>query len=191
MSGGITMRESDIDLYDKIVSKDKNSLETLYDRYESLLYSFIYKITQDKQSSEEVLQDVFMKIWNQKAKFDSSKGKMSTWLITISRNLAIDYIRKRKTTSYEYDEERDNIKTDNVPESELITKEEAEQIKGCIDELDAKQQAIVYLFYFKGFNHKEISKTLEIPLGTVKSRLRLSIQHLKHKLKINKKGERK
>ncbi|UTI85862.1 sigma-70 family RNA polymerase sigma factor [Mammaliicoccus sciuri] len=119
------MRESDIDLYDKIVSKDTNSLETLYDRYESLLYSFIYKITQDKQSSEEVLQDVFMKIWNQKAQFDSSKGKMSTWLITISRNLAIDYIRKRKTTPYEYDEERDNIKTDNVPESELITKEEA------------------------------------------------------------------
>lgn len=191
MSGGITMRELDIDLYDKIVSRDTNSLETLYDRYESLLYSFIYKITQDKQSSEEVLQDVFMKIWNQKAQFDSSKGKMSTWLITISRNLAIDYIRKRKTTPYEYDEERDNIKTDNIPESELITKEEAEQIKGCIDELDAKQQAIVYLFYFKGFNHKEISNTLEIPLGTVKSRLRLSIQHLKHKLKINKKGERK
>ncbi|MCD8875103.1 sigma-70 family RNA polymerase sigma factor, partial [Mammaliicoccus sciuri] len=64
------MRESDIELYDKIVSKDTDSLETLYDRYESLLYSFIYKITQDKQSSEEVLQDVFMKIWNQKAKFD-------------------------------------------------------------------------------------------------------------------------
>ena len=60
------MRESDIELYDKIVSKDTDSLETLYDRYESLLYSFIYKITQDKQSSEEVLQDVFMKIWNQK-----------------------------------------------------------------------------------------------------------------------------
>ncbi|PSC77290.1 RNA polymerase subunit sigma, partial [Mammaliicoccus sciuri] len=137
------MRESDIELYDKIVSKDTDSLETLYDRYESLLYSFIYKITQDKQSSEEVLQDVFMKIWNQKAKFDSSKGKMSTWLITISRNLAIDYIRKRKTTSYEYDEERDNLKTDNVPESELITKKEANRIKECIIDLKPSKQLLL------------------------------------------------
>ncbi|MCD8875398.1 sigma-70 family RNA polymerase sigma factor, partial [Mammaliicoccus sciuri] len=64
------MRQSDIDIYDRILSKDAGGLEILYDRYESLLYSFIYKITQDKQSSEEVLQDVFMKIWNQKAKFD-------------------------------------------------------------------------------------------------------------------------
>ncbi|SUM50702.1 Sigma-K factor [Mammaliicoccus lentus] len=86
------MEESDVEVYGKIIDKDANSLEILYDRYESLLYNFIYKITQDKQSSEEVLQDVFMKIWNQKARFDSSKGKMSTWLITISRNLAIDYI---------------------------------------------------------------------------------------------------
>ncbi len=142
------MVESDVEVYDKIISKDANSLEILYDRYESLLYNFIYKITQDKQSSEEVLQDVFMKIWNQKARFDSSKGKMSTWLITISRNLAIDYIRSSKTSSYEYDEERDNLKADNVPESELITKEQSEQIKECIDELDEKQQIILHLFYF-------------------------------------------
>lgn len=183
------MEESDVEVYGKIISKDANSLEILYDRYESLLYNFIYKITQDKQSSEEVLQDVFMKIWNQKARFDSSKGKMSTWLITISRNLAIDYIRKRKMSAYEYDEERDNLTADNVPESELITKEQSEQIKEYIDELDGRQQIILYLFYFKGCNHKEISQKLEIPLGTVKSRLRLSIQHLKHKFKNNKKGE--
>lgn len=60
------MEESDVEVYGKIIAKDANSLEILYDRYESLLYNFIYKITQDKQSSEEVLQDVFMKIWNQK-----------------------------------------------------------------------------------------------------------------------------
>lgn len=135
---GVTMEESDVEVYGKIIDKDANSLEILYDRYESLLYNFIYKITQDKQSSEEVLQDVFMKIWNQKARFDSSKGKMSTWLITISRNLAIDYIRRTKMSAYEYDEERDNLKADNVPESELITKEQSEQIKECIDELDEK-----------------------------------------------------
>ena len=140
------MEESDVEVYGKIIAKDANSLEILYDRYESLLYNFIYKITQDKQSSEEVLQDVFMKIWNQKARFDSSKGKMSTWLITISRNLAIDYIRRTKMSAYEYDEERDNLKADNVPESELITKEQSEQIKECIDELDEKQQIILYLF---------------------------------------------
>lgn len=143
---GVTMEESDVEVYGKIIDKDANSLEILYDRYESLLYNFIYKITQDKQSSEEVLQDVFMKIWNQKARFDSSKGKMSTWLITISRNLAIDYIRRTKMSAYEYDEERDNLKADNVPESELITKEQSEQIKECIDELDEKQQIILYLF---------------------------------------------
>ncbi len=75
------MEESDVEVYGKIIAKDANSLEILYDRYESLLYNFIYKITQDKQSSEEVLQDVFMKIWNQKARFDSSKGKCQHGLL--------------------------------------------------------------------------------------------------------------
>ena len=91
------------DLYKMIVeTNDSKSLEILYDRYESLLFNLAYKITQDVQSSEEVLQDVFMKIWNKKAIFNPEKGKLSTWLITLCRNRSIDAIRKKKIIDFTF-----------------------------------------------------------------------------------------
>ncbi|MDW5471669.1 RNA polymerase sigma factor [Staphylococcus equorum] len=89
------------ELYKMIFERDDSKiLELLYERYESLLFNLAYKITQDAKSSEEVLQDVFMKIWNKKAIFNTGKGKLSTWLITLCRNKAIDIIRKKKLRDF-------------------------------------------------------------------------------------------
>lgn len=171
------------ELYRMIIEKkDSACLEMLYDRYESLLYNLAYNITQDKQSSEEVLQDIFMKIWHQKAIFKPEKGKLSTWLITLCRNRAIDILRKRKDIESSFDEAFHSIEADSLPEYDLLDKECSEELQKIISYLSKDQQKIIALFYFKGLSQQEIADKLKTPLGTVKSRLRLSIQHLSHYL---------
>lgn len=172
------------DLYKMIVeTNDSKSLEILYDRYESLLFNLAYKITQDVQSSEEVLQDVFMKIWNKKAIFNPKKGKLSTWLITLCRNRSIDAIRKKKIIESQFDEDFQGIQSDSLPEYDLLSKEVSEEINKRISLLNKDQQKIISLFYYKGLSQQEIASNLNIPLGTVKSRMRLSIQHLNNYFK--------
>ena len=137
------------DLYKMVLeTNDSKSLEILYDRYESLLFNLAYKITQDVQSSAEVLQDVFMKIWNKKA-IEDFQG----------------------------------IQTDSLPEYDLLSKEVSEEINKRISFLNKDQQKIISLFYYKGLSQQEIASKLNIPLGTVKSRMRLSIQHLNNYFK--------
>ncbi|MDG0822498.1 MAG: sigma-70 family RNA polymerase sigma factor [Staphylococcus equorum] len=179
------------DLYRSIIDKkDSESLEILYDRYESLLFNLAYKITKDVQSSEEVLQDVFMKIWNQKAIFKPNKGKMSTWLITLCRNKSIDMLRKNKHIENEFDEDFQGIQNDHLPEYDLLDKEVSEEIKKMISLLNKDQQKIIYLFYYKGLSQQEIADKLQTPLGTVKSRMRLSIKHLNDYSKKHLRRER-
>jgi RNA polymerase sigma factor (sigma-70 family) len=181
--GGERMLDEN-ELYQLIVEhKDSASLEKLYDRYESLLYNLAYKITQDQQSSEEVLQDIFMKIWHQKAIFKPEKGKLSTWLITLCRNRAIDILRQRKDIERSFDEEFHGIETNSPPEYDLLDKECSEELQKIISYLSKDQQTIISLFYFKGLSQQEIADKLKMPLGTVKSRLRLSIKHLNDYLK--------
>ncbi|MCE5008511.1 RNA polymerase sigma factor [Staphylococcus equorum] len=172
------------DLYKMVLeTNDSKSLEILYDRYESLLFNLAYKITQDVQSSEEVLQDVFMKIWNKKAIFNPEKGKLSTWLITLCRNRSIDAIRKKKNIESQFDEDFQGIQTDSLPEYDLLSKEVSEEINKRISFLNKDQQKIISLFYYKGLSQQEIASKLNIPLGTVKSRMRVSIQHLNNYFK--------
>ncbi|MCY1039232.1 sigma-70 family RNA polymerase sigma factor [Staphylococcus nepalensis] len=172
------------DLYKMIVEKrDSKCLEILYDRYESVLFNLAYKITQDKQSSEEILQDIFMKIWHQKANFKPERGKLSTWLITLCRNGAIDIVRKRKVVESQFDETFQGIQTSSLPEYDLLDKECSEEIQKMLSYLNKDQQKIISLFYYKGLSQQEIADKLKMPLGTVKSRLRLSIQHLNNYIK--------
>lgn len=172
------------DLYKMIVEKrDSKCLEILYDRYESVLFNLAYKITQDKQSSEEILQDIFMKIWHQKAIFKPEMGKLSTWLITLCRNGAIDIVRKRKVVESQFDETFQGIQTSSLPEYDLLDKECSEEIQKMLSYLNKDQQKIISLFYYKGLSQQEIADKLKMPLGTVKSRLRLSIQHLNNYIK--------
>ncbi|MDT3959911.1 sigma-70 family RNA polymerase sigma factor [Staphylococcus kloosii] len=179
------------ELYQMIIEhKDSASLEKLYDRYESLLYNLAYKITQDQQSSEEVLQDIFMKIWHQKAIFKPEKGKLSTWLITLCRNRAIDILRQRKDVERSFDEAFHGIETNSLPEYDLLDKECSEELQKIISYLSKEQQTIIALFYFKGLSQQEIADKLTMPIGTVKSRLRLSIKHLNDYLKTILRRER-
>ncbi|MGD6818096.1 RNA polymerase sigma factor [Metabacillus sp. 113a] len=174
------VEKNDAELYERLAAKDKQAFETLYDRYEKLLFSFAYKITKDHGLAEEVMQDVFVKLWNGTHAFDSKKGKFSSWLLTITRNKAIDMIRKyAKHEHYEL-QDKDALISDEKPVDIMAEwNEEKEGIRKAVANLNPDQQKVIDLFYFKGFSQQNISEKCGIPLGTVKGRIRLALKHLR------------
>ena len=186
------MTWTDTELYEGLRAGDKACLEMLYRKYEKLLYSYAYKMTSSHERSEEVVQDVFMKVWQKKGAYDENKGKLSTWLITITRNYAIDISRRKKIDTYEYDE-RDDVNPDsdhfNSPvEKQAEHHEDREIINKAMQKLNEEQQRIVTLFYFKAYSQSQIAEALDVPLGTVKSRLRLALGHLRENMDPARKG---
>ncbi|SDJ16143.1 RNA polymerase sigma factor [Salimicrobium halophilum] len=183
------MSTQDEELYRRVLHKDKDALETLYDKYEKLLFSFSYKMTNNHGLSEEVVQDVFMKLWTQKGTYDSSKGKFSSWLLTIARNAAVDLMRKKKDTPYEL-EERDALQTNEPSVEEMYEwKEEATAVREAMRVLNDNQQRAIQLFYFDAKSHREIAEQLGVPLGTVKGRIRMALKHLQTEMNRREGGK--
>lgn len=181
----IYMSEKDVELYHRIQQDDRHALEQLYDRYEKLIFSFSYRITGQRELSEEVVQEVFIKIWTKKGMYNEKKGKFSSWILTVARNTGIDMMRKKKETAYTL-EERDSVHSNDPSTEDFVEwKEEGNRLREAISTLATDQQEIVDLFYFKGLSQQKIADACKIPLGTVKGRVRLALQHLKKKLSIN------
>lgn len=176
---------TDIDLYQKVVhEQDSQALRQLYQKYEKLIYSFSYKMTQDQEVAEEAIQEVFLKLWKKHAPYDQSKGKFSSWLLTMTRNTCLDALRKRnRHETVEYIEKDTLRVSEETPADILEWKERGSTIQECVSALKEEQQEIVQLFYFNGLTQQAISKKTDTPLGTIKGRIRLALKHLKACLK--------
>jgi len=182
---------TDAQLYENLRNKDQSALEELYSRYERLVYSFAYRMTQNAQLAEDTVQDVFMKLWKEHAPYTEDKGKFSSWLLTMTRNTSLDALRK-KTRQQEVglldkDAEQMKVPIEELPEQMLEWKEKGSVLKKAMTRLKDEQRTIVELFYFHGLSQESISTKLNIPLGTVKSRIRLALQHLRKHLE-NERG---
>jgi RNA polymerase sigma factor (sigma-70 family) len=176
-------QSSDADLYEQIRSKNKEALEVLYDRYERILFSFLFKMTEDHGLAEEAMQEVFLKIWKGTGEYDESKGKFTSWLFTMARNSAIDIIRKKKAKqSVPLDEIELLVSEDKSVEEKAEWHEEKARVQEAISQLSDEQSGMIQLMYFKGYTQQKISEDYDIPLGTVKSRIRLALKNLKKSL---------
>ncbi|KIL47127.1 RNA polymerase sigma factor [Jeotgalibacillus campisalis] len=170
----------DIELYQQVLQRDKNALESLYDRYQKLIYSFSYRMTKDTTLAEEVVQEVFIKLWNSHSSYSEEKGKFSSWLLTMTRNTALDHLRKQSSKPAVEFEERDSLReTAETPSDLLEEKEKKLLIRRSVQKLKKEQRHIIELFYFQGLTHEKISHRTGLPLGTVKGRIRLALKHLK------------
>lgn len=180
------MSFTDEELYTRILSKDSEALELLYDKYERLVFSFAYRMMQDQQRAEDVVQDVFSKLWRDHSPYEADRGKFSSWLLTMTRNRCLDVIRKsskqQEVGLLDKDAERVNDTMHDMPEQAVEWKEKSERIREALSHLKEDQRKIVELFYFHGYSQDRISKDLDIPLGTVKGRIRLALQHLRKRL---------
>ena len=168
----------------RLQAKDKSALEFLYDNYSGALYGVIFRVLKNEDIAEEVLQDVFLKIWDRFEQYDSTKGKLFTWMLNIARNQAID-----KTRSKEISKDQKTRGIENVV-SKIDDRERVEQkiedigVKDIIKNLPDDQQFVVEYLYFKGYSQSELAEEFNIPLGTVKTRLRLAMQSLRATLRV-------
>lgn len=163
-------------------AKDRKTTEYLYDKYSRALFAVISRIVFDRDIAEEVFHDAFVKITRKIESYDESKGRLYTWMANICRNSAIDKLRSREISQSSKTNTIDDFV--NGMESQSGTQETVDGIgvKELMAQLNDDQKFIVEYIYFKGYTHSEISEEFEIPLGTVKSRVRAAIQVLKKNL---------
>ncbi len=179
---------SDAELVHRVSLGDTAALEALYTRYARVVYSFAMRIVMDPMLAEEVLQEVFVRTWRQADRFQRSRGNFASWLLSITHNLAIDEIRKRQ---------RRPQKSDSVDISDALfglvdeatNVEEAAQaaelrrrIRSALDVLPDAQREAIELAFFRGLSQREISASLDVPLGTIKTRMRLGLKKLRLEL---------
>ncbi|HEY0667294.1 MAG TPA: RNA polymerase sigma factor [Sphingobacteriaceae bacterium] len=162
-----------------IRNRERIGAEALYDMYSSSLYGIIYRIIQDEESGQDLLQETFVKIWNSIDSYDETKGRLFTWMVNIARNLSIDKLRSKdfRNSSKNRDIENSVNLIDDQRNTSLNT--ETLGVKEMVDNLKPDAKAVLDLVYFKGYTHAEASEELGIPLGTVKTRIRIAIQSLR------------
>ncbi len=170
---------SEEELVARLRRNDRAAYEYLYDHYSAALYGVIYRVVASEETANDVLQEAFIKIWNGIGSYDAKKGKLFTWMLNISRNMAID-----KTRSKDFNNNRKNQSAENVV-NQLVRmktdnlKPEHIGLAEIVDKLDPNEKFLIDLMYFKGYTQSEISEEFGIPLGTVKTRLRSATMNLR------------
>lgn len=175
------MREHDDDalLVRRLEAGDDDALRVLYERYGRLVFGMTYRLLGDRQAAEECTQDVFVSAWRNAQGYKPSRARVSTWLLAIARNRAIDATRRRAARPV--DPREDVWTTEETPDSaDLVAQaDEAHRVAAAMAELPDAQREAVFLAYFDGLSHTEIAERLELPVGTVKGRIRLALDRLR------------
>ncbi len=183
-------RLEDEALIKAIVTGQSAALGTLYDRYGRLVFSLAYQIIQDDAVAEEITQEVFLQIWNKAGTFHGELGKVSTWMTSVTRHRAIDFLRRKHIRPEGHRVEWDSSEEGDTPEwvdpLNVVTHVEKNiqnrAIRQAIAQLPKDQQQALALAFFQGLSHQEIAETTGEPLGTVKTRIRLAMQKLRQML---------
>jgi RNA polymerase sigma-70 factor (ECF subfamily) len=175
----------DATLMQQLLRRDVSAFEQLYERHSRIVYSLVLRILRQGTTAEEVVQDVFLQLWRNSARYDLSRPFVP-WLLTLARNRALDHLRlksERQRRREEQTEEFPQIAT-AAPEYEksLDEKRRAERVRSLMSSLPAAQKKAIELAYFEGLSHSEIAASLHEPLGTVKSWIRNGLLRLKEGL---------
>jgi RNA polymerase sigma-70 factor (ECF subfamily) len=164
-----------------IQERDPEAVAMLYDRYGRLAFSLAVRVLNDEGAAEDVVQEAFLNVWRQAARFDLNRGSVRTWLLTIVRNRAIDRRRGRPVRyggNVPLEEVELSLESADVW-PEVSTRLEREAIQQALISLSAAQRQAIELAYFGGYTYPEIASMTDTPLGTVKSRLRLGLEKLR------------
>ncbi|MFT6718687.1 MAG: RNA polymerase sigma factor (sigma-70 family) [Sphingobacteriales bacterium] len=162
----------------KIKDGSQEAFSELFDRYSDALNGVLYKILNDTEAAEDALQECFMKIWRARESYQSNKGTLFTWMLNIARNTAIDKLRKKKSLSgYKIRSIDDSVGIDRFHKTETPINHIG--LKENVGHLPRELKLIIDYVYFQGYTHKEVSEELEMPLGTVKTRVRNALRELR------------
>jgi RNA polymerase sigma-70 factor (ECF subfamily) len=170
-----------------ILQARTEALGELYDRYGRLVFSLALNSVGDPATAEEVTQDVFLRVWQRAGQYRADRGAVSTWLTGITRHRAIDQLRRRGSRPEQHSVAWAELApgdepTSNGPERETALVLEREWVRGAVAQLPDEQKQVLALAYFQGLAQSQIAEVLNLPLGTVKTRIRLGMQKLRQTL---------
>jgi RNA polymerase sigma-70 factor (ECF subfamily) len=179
-------------LIGRLAAGDTAALSLLYDRYAGAVFSLVARILGDRQVAEDLLQEVFVRVWQRAGTYQGARGKPLTWVLGIAHNLAIDEVRRRRRRPLEADERDEEgqlVAFQALPSDESGPAEQAwerlrrEQILAALEQLPPAQRILIELAYFEGYTQSQLATRLGEPLGTIKTRMRLAVQKLRELLR--------
>ncbi|MCU0443971.1 MAG: sigma-70 family RNA polymerase sigma factor [Microscillaceae bacterium] len=174
---GSKIQAQEAELVERLRQKDRKGFAQLYDNYGSALYGVILKIVKIEEVAQDVLQDSFVKIWKSTDLYSRDKGTLFTWILNIARNTAIDKIRSQ---DYKQNYQNAPIEAKQVDkQANTQTKTDHIGLKSLIERLLPEHQEVIEYLYFKGFTQSEAAEALAIPLGTVKTRVKIALRELR------------
>ncbi len=179
---------ADDQLVTRIANGDASALEQLYDRYVRQCFGLALRMLGDSALSEEVVQEVFLKVWTKPGSYSRQKGKFVSWLLSLIHHRCIDELRRRSRTEVALDDPESGSVLDTAPDPELEPGEQVwvmEQqrvVREALAQIPQNQRQVLELAYYRGLSHSEIAARLGQPLGTVKTRIRLGMQTLRQLL---------
>lgn len=173
----------DEELLTLVGRRDQIAFEAFYDRFERQAFSLSYRIIGERAAAEDTVQEGFLSIWKSGERYDSTRGSAGAWALGIVRNRAIDTLRSRASRTPTLDSDDDGILESRPGEDrtdELAFRRETQrEVQEVIADLPDKQSKVIKLAFFGGFSQSEISEMLDLPLGTVKGRMRLGLEKLR------------
>ena len=165
-------------IIEKLNHRDASGLTAAYDRYGTAAYSLLLRITRNSSASEDLLQELFLRVWNRSHNFDVTRGHLGVWILAIARNMAIDHLRSaavRFQTRVRPLEQTDHSAISYKPYGAETMLDNTRTVSEAFSALNENQRKVLEMAYFEGFSQAEIAKRLEEPLGTVKSWMRSAL----------------
>jgi RNA polymerase sigma-70 factor (ECF subfamily) len=180
-------------LIERVAQGDRTAMMALYDRFAGAVFAVALRIMGDRVTAEDITQEVFVRVWREAATFDRTRGSAVAWIVTLTRNRAIDLIRSRNRRVRHEDvqarEEPAVVEPAVTPEHMASEAQRSEAVRQALGVLRPEQRQVIELAYFGGLSHSEIAERLQQPLGTVKTRIAQSVKHLRDVLAAYSEGK--
>jgi RNA polymerase sigma-70 factor (ECF subfamily) len=182
VSASALQRLADEELMGLVGGGSAEAFEVVYDRHSGAAFSLAYRMCGRRATAEDVLQEAFLALWRTGARYDRARGSVRNWILRIVHNRAVDALRRGVVRERNLSHEEGLV--ERVPgaehtEEEVLRGERSEEVQGLLGELPREQRRVIELAYFGGFTHTEIAAMLEMPIGTVKGRMRLGLAKLR------------
>ncbi len=183
----------DEELLTLVGGRDQVAFETFYDRFERRAFSLAYRILGERSAAEDTVQEAFFSIWKSGERYDRARGSAGAWALGIVRNRAIDTLRSKASKTPNLDSDDDGIlesrAADVRTDEQALRRETQREVREVISDLPEKQSKVINLAFFGGFSQSEISSMLDLPLGTVKGRMRLGLEKIRGGLAEEGRGD--
>jgi RNA polymerase sigma-70 factor (ECF subfamily) len=180
---------ADVDrrLVDRLAAGELDALQELYERHKTMAFSIAYRITGEGTAAEDAVQDAFLGAWRNAGRYEPGRASVRTWLLTIVHRRAIDIVRRRRRPDATVEIDEDVVEQVSLPDvwEEVAQGLDRETVVAALTTIAAAQREAIELAYFEGFTQTEIAQRTGVPLGTVKSRLRLGLQGLRRAMVVD------